>query len=126
MRFATILLPLLILMFFLIGCNDGQIRSTSTGNPTPKDFLENEDADIFQMKGLVYSNAEDVEWVTELDYALGEKVGEITKQAEEASEFKNGTANKLPVGTEIFETDTSAYIAIVDGKEIAYLKMVEG
>lgn len=98
----------------------------STGNPTPKDYLNHEDADIFLLGDHVYSNAEDLDWVSELEYELGEELGEITNQADKASEFKDGTANKLPIGTKIFNTNTPAYIAIVNGKGIPYLKMVEG
>jgi hypothetical protein len=62
----------------------------------------------------------------ELDYELGEVMGEITRQTEKAIRFKYGTANKLPIGTKIYRTNTPVYIAIVDGEEIPYLKMVEG
>ncbi|MEH7385443.1 hypothetical protein V7147_08550 [Bacillus sp. JJ1521] len=120
MKFVKLLFSLSIFFIFLVGC------SSATGNPTPKDFLKNDHADIFLLDGYVFSNVQDVEWVTELEYELGEQVGEITKQAYKAFNFKNGTANKLPVGTMIFNTNTPAYIAIGDGEEIPYLKMVEG
>jgi hypothetical protein len=128
MNFSKILLPLCFLFIFLVGCNNDYSSSSSpsTNNPSPKDYLKYDNADIFVLDGYVFSNAQDVEWVTELKYELGEQVGEITKQADKASQFKNGTANKLPIGTKIFKTDTQAYIAIVDGEEIPYLKMVEG
>jgi hypothetical protein len=126
MNFVKILLPLSILFIFLVGCGNGYSSSPSTSNPTPNDYLKNEDADIFFLDGIVYSNAQDVEWVTELEYTLGEQIGEVTKQTDKASGFENGTANKLPVGTKIYETDTPAYIVIVNDKEIPYLKMVEG
>lgn len=126
MNLAKIMLPLGILFVFLVGCNSDNSSSPSIINPPPKDYLKYDNADIFLLDGYVFSNAADVEWVTELEYKLGEQVGEITKQTNKASKFKNGTANKLPIGTKIFETDTPAYIAIVDGDEIPYLKMVEG
>lgn len=127
MNFSKILLPLIIFFVFLVSCNDGATGSPSiNSNPTPKDYLGKDDADIFLLNGYVFSNAQDVGWVTELEYELGKQVGKITKQSDKASEFKNETANKLPIGTKIFETDTQAYIAIVDGKEVPYLKMVEG
>lgn len=69
---------------------------------------------------------ENVDWVQELAYTLGEEIGEITKQTDSAQEFENGTSNKLPVGTKIYRTDTPLYIAIVDGKEIRYMEMIEG
>ncbi|NHM34076.1 hypothetical protein [Neobacillus terrae] len=126
MNFSKILLPIGILFIFLVGCNKDYLSSPSISNPTPKDYLKYNNADIFLLDGYVFSNAEDVEWVTELKYELGEQFGKITNQTNNESKFKNGTANKLPIGTKIFETDTPAYIAIVEGKEIPYLKMVEG
>ncbi|WP_226675097.1 hypothetical protein [Mesobacillus jeotgali] len=126
MDFAKKLLPLSILFIFLVSCSNNYSSSPTISNPTPKDYLKNTDADIFLLDDYVFSYAEDIEWVRELEYELGRQVGEITKQADKASKFKNGTANKLPIGTKIFETDTPAYIAIIDGKEIRYLKMVEG
>jgi hypothetical protein len=113
----------IFLFVFLVGCQNG---NTTTTNPTPKDYLKFENADIFLLEGYVFSNAQGLEWVSELDYTLGEQVGEIKKQAKKASYFENGTANKLPIGAKIFDTDTPIYIVIVDGKKIPYLKMVEG
>lgn len=119
------------ILVILSGC--GQTQNTklntevkSVENPTPQDFLKKENADIFVLDGIVFSNATNVKWVEELEYTLGEEIGEIIKQSDKADEFTNGTANKLPVGTKIYETDTQIYIAIADGKEIPYLKMVEG
>ncbi|MEI5908919.1 hypothetical protein WAK64_17870 [Bacillus spongiae] len=122
MSFSKILLTLSTLSIFLAGCY-GEILSP---NPTPKDFLKYENADIFLLNEYVYSNAQDLEWVSKLEYKLGEQVGEITNKADRSFNFKNGTANKLPIGTKIYGTNTPAYIAIVNGREIPYLKMVEG
>ncbi len=128
MEFTKILFSISILFIFLVGCNNGFIGNSAevNPNPTPKDFLKHENADIFLLGGIVYSNAQDVEWVSKLKYKLGKQIGEITKQTDKARSFKDGTANILPVGTKIYETDTGAYIAIVNGKEIPYLKMIEG
>ena len=126
MKFTRILFSMSILLIFLIGCNNGLIDDSVKGNPTPKDFLEDGNADIFVFDGIVYSIAQDVKWVSELEYKLGKQIGEITNQTDKARNFKDGTANKLPVGTKIYETDTPAYIAIVNGKEIPYIKMIEG
>jgi hypothetical protein len=122
---------LLFLMAFLVvlsGCGSSQENSQSgvIGNPTPKDFLEDGNADIFVFNNIVFSNVQHISWVKELDYTKGEVIGEITKQTSEANEFENGTSNKLPIGTKIYATDTQIYIAIVDGEEIPYLKMLEG
>lgn len=121
MKTGRLVLLLTLLLLILTGCQEAY-----KGNPTPKDFLGSSDADIFFLDSIVYSNAQDLEWVKELTYILGEQVGEITKNTDKARNFKNGTSNKLPVGTKIYETDTPAYIVIVDGKEIPYLGMYEG
>ena len=96
-------------------------------NPTPKEVLT-ENADIFVLNGIVYINAEDVEWVYEQDFTLGEQVGEIKKQTTNSDEFENYTASKLEVGTKIYETVEKGdiYIVIVDDKEIRYLGLREG
>ncbi|RSL33921.1 hypothetical protein D7Z54_07315 [Salibacterium salarium] len=114
----------LVLMLVISGC--GNTSSGVTGNPTPKDYLKNENADIFELDGIVYSNAEDVDWVNDTDYRIGEEEGEITEQNSSAGGFEHGTANKLPVGTTIYQTDTQVYVAVVDEKKIPYMKMVEG
>ena len=101
-------------------------ETVTIGNPTPKDFLEESNADIFLFDNIVYSNVDNLDWVKDLNYSIGEEIGEITKQTKKANHYKNGTSNKLPVGTKIYKTDTQIYIAIVDGKEIPYLKMLEG
>ncbi|MYL70558.1 hypothetical protein GLW00_06845 [Halobacillus litoralis] len=126
MNLSRILLLLGFLSLLLTGCNSSINESETIGNPTPEDFLKNEDADIVLLGGNVYSNAQDVDWVEELDYKLGEQIGEVTKQTDQASNFTNGTANKLPVGVKIYETNTQVNIAIVNDKHIPYLKMIEG
>ncbi|SDO69612.1 hypothetical protein [Halobacillus aidingensis] len=126
MNLSKVLFLLCFLFLLLAGCNSSINESETLGNPTPKDFLKNENADIFLLGGIVYSNAQDVEWVGELDYRLGEQIGEVTKQTDKASSFSNGTANKLPVGVKIYDTNTPVSIAIVDDKHIPYLKMIEG
>ncbi|RFB16837.1 hypothetical protein DZB84_10605 [Bacillus sp. HNG] len=126
MRFVRIYLLLFIILLFTGACHD-RSPGSPIGNPTPADLLVNEYADIFMLDGIVYSNGQDVDWIQELEYTIGEQVGEIKKQSNKTNGFSDGTANILPVGTKIYETDTPVYIAIVDGKEeICYLKMLEG
>lgn len=117
---------IVIILILLSSCSRGETQQLYQGNPTPKDFLKNADTDIFVLGDIVYSNVQNVEWVQELDYVIGKQIGEITKQTDDPGGFKNGTSNKLPIGTKIFETDTPVYIAIVEGKQIPYIKMIEG
>jgi len=124
-KIGLILIVVSLVSLGLTGCAVENNQAV-LGNPTPKDFLKNEDSDIFVLENIVYSNAQDLEWVKDLDYTLGVQVGEITKVSKKATGFSNGTSNKLPVGTIIYRTNTPAFIAVVNGKEIPYLMMLEG
>lgn len=62
----------------------------------------------------------------ELDYTVIAQITEITKQSSTVWNFKSGTANKLPVVTKIYNTDSGVLIAVVEGEEIPYLAMYEG
>lgn len=128
MKKNILMISVLTMLMLLAGCVDSMNPSqpASNGNPTPKDYLKDGNADIFLLDGIVYSNVENVEWVLELEYKIGEEIVEITKQSDKPQEFENGTSNKLPIGTKVYRTDTPVYIAIVDGKEIRYLGMYEG
>ncbi|WP_047985816.1 hypothetical protein [Ornithinibacillus californiensis] len=98
-------------------------------NPTPEEILaDNENADIFVINGIVYSNADHIEWVNEKELTLGEEVGEIKKQTSNSDEFENYSATLLPVGTKIYQPVEKGdiYIVRVDGKEIRYLGLREG
>ncbi|UOQ86889.1 hypothetical protein [Gracilibacillus salinarum] len=101
----------------------------SSGNPTAADILiDNPEADIFLLNGIVYSNAGDLDWVMEKDWTAGEEVAEITRQTAESNEFTSGTATILPVGTSIYQTEepSGLYIAIVNNEEIPYIGLREG
>lgn len=119
----------LVCCLSLVACSQApnpQPESGATKNPTPSDYLKKEKADFFVINGIIYTNVEDAQWVQELAYELGEQIGEIQKQTDKESEFENFTANQLPVGTKIYKTNTRLYIAIVQNKEIPYIKMIEG
>jgi hypothetical protein len=96
------------------------------GNPQPSDYLDIEESDIFMLDGYVYSNAQGITWVDETEYTLGQQIGSIQKQTDRSFGFKNGSANILPVGTKIYDTDSPLTIAVVNGEEIPYIKQVEG
>ena len=126
---------LIIAVLLLSACNaqsskDVEEEEYTTRNPTAEDILSSSpDADVFMAEGIIYSNAEEIDWVMELDLSLGEEVIEITKQTNNSSEFENGTATELPVGTKIYEPNEkrgAIYIAIVGGKEIRYIGLIEG
>ncbi|RCW73070.1 hypothetical protein [Saliterribacillus persicus] len=121
----------LFLAILLVACNNQttDLRENDIDNPTAEEILyKNKDADIFLLNGIVYSNAEDVEWIKEKELTLGEAVGEIKKQTHESDEFEDYTASKLTVGTKIYKPveKSSIYIVKVNDKEIPYLGLREG
>jgi hypothetical protein len=121
-------LNLMVFLILISGCSKGEFQMSAVNdNPTAKDIMTlNHDADIFISDGYVFSNAENLAWIRDQGYELGEQIGEIKKQTAIYQRFKEWTASKLPVGTKIFETNAPFYIAIVNGKEIPYIKLVEG
>lgn len=122
---------LLVVALLISGCNgiSNEITIESSGNPTAEEILsENPEADIFMLGDLIYSNAENIDWVSEQPLTIGEEIAEIAAQTSESDEFENGTATRLPIGTKIHEATEreDIYIAVVDGEEIPYLSLVEG
>ncbi|MEC2158863.1 hypothetical protein [Virgibacillus halodenitrificans] len=110
--------------------NEDKINEKAEDNPTPKEILgDDENADIFFMDGIVYTNAENIEWVSKEDLTIGEKIGVIKNQTDNSEGFVNLTASKLPIGTEIYEPQNksgSIYIVKLNNEEIPYLGLVEG
>ncbi|WP_223638904.1 hypothetical protein [Planococcus sp. 4-30] len=128
-----LLICLMILLFFISGCTndsiDQPVNDATLGNPTPEErLLENPDADIIMIDNVTYIKAEEIDGRIESDLAIGEKVLEVKMQSTNASDFKTGTASKLPVGTEIFKAKNprSGYIAVVNGEMRLYISRGEG
>lgn len=110
------------------GCaGSSHIETETSGNPTAEEILDSDhDADIFQFNDLIYSN---VEWAQEEGLGKGEKASEITQITSKSKAFRDGTANKLPVGANIYHTtEGGSYYLIVehDGEETVYIALVEG
>ncbi|CAM3815304.1 hypothetical protein [Alkalicoccus chagannorensis] len=110
--------------------NEVESEEEPPGNPTAEEILSSSpDADIFKAGGIIYSNAEDIDWVMEEELTLDEEVLEITEQSNHGEDFENGTATELPVGTKIYDHHEGRgpiYTAVVDDKEIRYLGLIEG
>lgn len=132
---SWLILFLFLTVGLLVSCTaqsgGGQVTEFVTSNPTPGDILSsNKDADIFLVNDIVYSNAQNIEWVNEGELKLGEEVAEISKQTLDAKQFNHGTASKLAVGTKIYRPSGTKgsliYIAVVNGEEIRYLGLMEG
>ena len=128
-----LLLGIVIVAFAVAAC-DHQVNVNSMveemGNPTAEEILaENSDADIFMFNDVIYTNADNIDWVNEQELTLGNEVAEITQQTTDSEKFKNGTATKLPVGTKIYEPEAQTgdvYGVVIDGEEIYYFGLREG
>lgn len=81
-------------------------------------------ADIFQWDGRVYKAG--IDWVDKLKLSKKDLLGEISSNSQKT--FKDGIANKLPVGAKIYSAKERNDILIIefDGKTKYYLVQAEG
>ncbi|MFD0712700.1 hypothetical protein [Paenibacillus sp. GCM10027626] len=132
-----ILISFIFCLVILTGCTQseqgsaGNLTETlTTHNPTAKEILaKTPNADIFQLGGIVYSNASDIDWVQAAKLTIETSIGTIKKEYKDGIAFEDEMATKLPAGTEIYEpVKNSGPILIVklNGKEIRYLGLLEG
>ncbi|OAB47187.1 hypothetical protein [Paenibacillus antarcticus] len=103
-------------------------QSTETiGNPTAEETLRlDQNANIFMYKDTIYNAG--VPWVDELDLTKDIEITEITHKGYRGEDFKNGTANKLKVGTKIYlvKERKDILIAETDKGDIRFYQLVEG
>jgi len=125
----------LITCFSLHACTNLSGESTEEsigiiGNPTAEDILSNDkNADIFNAHGVIYSKAVNIEWVSEQELVLGEKLLEIKQHTINSKDFEHGSATKLPIGTKIYKPKNGTgpiLIAVLDGKKVNYIGLIEG
>lgn len=132
MKKVWLITVMLFISFIFSGCTDKPtkiIPNKSLGNPSAKNILlQNPEADIFMSRGIIYSNADDFNWVNAQALTLGAEVTEIKRQSSDSGGFVDGTATKLSVGTKIYQSKQkeNIYIAVVNGKSIPYLALREG
>jgi len=121
---TTIILGILLLW----GCSAREYTTTvTTGNPTAQEILKmNSEADIFQWGGTIYQT--NIDWVDELILTEGDLVGTIEYNSSNPIDFKNATANILPIGTEIYQAKERNDVLIAKyGDELKYYyQLVEG
>lgn len=125
------LLMIGIVFLFNMYATDPHKETETITHPTVEEVLtEHPDADLFVYNDIVYIKAEDIEWVNELE--LQPKTEEefiIKDQTKSIHKLTDKTATKLPVGTHIYEPleqYVPVYIAVVNGKGMRYLGLVEG
>lgn len=129
MKINKKLIRIILGCILLVGCGvaDG-------GKVTARDVLkQSPDADIFQYNGFIYSNVSELEWFEEKKqlYTKQKLLTEIRTQKKSSFGFRNSTATKLPVGTKIYsasqnENDLGILIVELEGKELFYMKLIEG
>ncbi len=129
MKKIKIIYLLIFSLFVLIGCTDKnkEINVSVSKNPDAQEVLSlNSNADIFQWNNAIYQT--NIEWVNELQLTENSKIGIIETNSSKAAEFKNGTANKLSKGTEIFTVKERNDVLMVknDGEIKLYYLLSEG
>lgn len=122
-------IKILFLVFsivYLSGCTDNA-QTVISSPPSAKEILEmDKDADILQWEDSLYQT--NIEWVNELELTNDKKLGEIKFTTVKPSDFKNGSANILKIGTEVYSVKERNDIFIIkDQREIKrYLLLAEG
>ncbi|WP_282937534.1 hypothetical protein [Paenibacillus sp. RC67] len=130
MRFIVFIL--LLTCFITTGCTKEEILMTSEqtktiGNPTAQEVLSMDpNANVFMCKDMIYNAG--IPWVDELKLTKDIQLTEITHQSNDGKAFKNGTANKLTVGTKIFRVKERNDILIAETErgDIRFYQLVEG
>lgn len=115
-------------IFTITGCsNGGETAKVSIDRIDAQEVLKlDPDADIFQFDGVIYKT--NIDWVKELSLTKDVQIGEIKTKNDTDTDFKDGMANKLPVGAKIFSAKERGDILLVEveGEILKYLAIVEG
>lgn len=117
-----------VLLLMITGAGAGCAAvSLTVENDSPESvYAEDKNADFFVYEDTVYINAQDVEWVRNMQLTAGEQAGEI-KRTDVNKGFEDWDATVLEPGTVIYESDASEILLAEDGDELVpYLKYVEG
>lgn len=104
MKTKKVFICFIVFGFVITGCSNTEENNIEKA-PNAEEILSQEsDADIFMFNDVIYQYG--VDWVEELKLSTGEKIGEITDSAEEGDlNYTNGMANKLPLGSVIYEVE---------------------
>lgn len=117
---------MLLAFSLLVACNNDNNEETTSSSkpPTAQEVLRDEpDADIFQIKGIIYQTG--IEWVNNVKVTKNKKIGIIKETSK--SKFKDGTASKLPPNTEIFSTNEQDILIVEENGEVKkYVALSEG
>lgn len=123
-------LLIIFMLILLIGCESNAFLPNSVqvkGNPTADTVLKlNPEANIFMHSDLIYTAG--VDWVDELELTKDQQITEIAEQKSTGQLFKNGTANKLPVGTKVYGVKERKDVLVAETEEgdVRFYMLVEG
>ncbi|MFB7157704.1 hypothetical protein [Lysinibacillus sp. NPDC056232] len=128
MKKKDYLLIVVLFSLFLVGCNEtGTVDTFTSKKPDAAESLRlNNQADIFQWEGNIFET--EIEWIDELEINEDQYIGAIKYNATKAEDFKNGTANHLPIGAKIYSAKERDDILIVKYDDVVkrYLVLSEG
>lgn len=127
MNKVIVSLMIITCAIYLTSCSGAETEVTVSKNPDAEEVLRlDSHADIFQWEGLIYKT--NIDWVNEIELTKDELVGEIEEVYDNNLNFKDGIANKLPIGAKIFSTKEREDILLVyyNGKTKKYLALGEG
>lgn len=119
---------ILLLLVILSACKE-KVNVQVSRIPDAKEVLTlDPNSDIFLWEGRVYKT--NIEWVEELELTKHKELGEITAVSSNPKNYnyKNGMANKLPIGAKIFSAKErdDILLAEYEGKLMKYLGASEG
>ncbi|MGE7921538.1 hypothetical protein ACQKM9_21795 [Viridibacillus sp. NPDC093762] len=126
MKSNRVLLLISLSLLWLVGCTDQDIEEHTSEIPDAAEILElDSNADIFQWGDTMYQTG--IDWVDELKLVEKEHVGTIDFKASNPEDFKNGAANKLPIGAKIYSVkDSNVLIVKFEDEVKRYLASSEG
>ncbi|MFJ7735700.1 hypothetical protein ACIQ2D_05085 [Lysinibacillus sp. NPDC097287] len=127
MKKYIILITVFLGNLLLWGCSEREITTVTFDNPTAQEILKmDSEADIFQWDNTIYQT--NIDWVDGLILTEGDLVGVIEYNSSNSIDFKDTTANILPIGTEIYKVKERNDVLIAKYKNELkyYFQLVEG
>ncbi|QPQ31150.1 hypothetical protein [Lysinibacillus sp. JNUCC 51] len=121
------LLFVVLISLFLVGCATVTEETIESKKPNAAEALRlDKEADIFQWEGNILKT--NIEWIDELELNEDKYIGEIKFKSSKAKDFKNGTANLLPIGAKIYSVKerNDTFIVKYDNVVKRYLILSEG
>ena len=116
-----------VLIMLTVGCAKEVTVSTSDNDNPENIYHQRPDIDMFVYNGIAYVNAEEVDWVMELELTPSVLLFQIEAQYVDG-DFENYVSTKLEVGTEVYLVEERSDLLLVslDDKYYRYLAWIEG